>query len=238
MTTPNVQAPEWASAQGSPWTPHNKALRLLDAFAAHSIIEDRNLAAPPGACADGARYLVAAAPTGLWAGQAGTLAIAVGVNASNGWYFVTVAVEGVELWVRDENIKIIHNGSAWVDAASLGAPFEFMVAASDETTALTVGDGKVTFPWPANATLTQVVGFLTGASDSSGPVEFDVTRGGVSIFSTLPQIDPGSQSSEGGMFEGVISTANIDRHDIMAVDVVQPGDGANGLKILFIGTRR
>jgi hypothetical protein len=120
MTLPITGGPEWAAAQSTPWFTVNEALRYLDAFAVKSTIQDRDLTAPPGTCADGARYLIAASPTGLWAGQAGKLAIALGVNATNGWLFVTVAVEGTELWVRDEDILIRYDGSAWVEASSGG----------------------------------------------------------------------------------------------------------------------
>ena len=120
MTLPITGGPEWAAAQATPWFTVNEALRYLDAFAVKSIIQDRDLTAPPGTCADGARYLIAASPTGLWAGQAGKLAIALGVNATNGWLFVTVAVEGTELWVRDEDILIRYDGAAWVTVTSGG----------------------------------------------------------------------------------------------------------------------
>jgi hypothetical protein len=113
--TPNVGAPEWDAAQATPWLTTNKALRIFDAFSAYSIIEDRDLTAPPGACADGARYLLPAAGVlgGAWLSHNGQLAIAMGANASNGWLFAVVALEGVFLFVRDENLQIRHDGAAW-----------------------------------------------------------------------------------------------------------------------------
>ena len=116
MTLPNTGAPEWGAAQATPWFTQNQAARILDAFASRSIVEDRDLTAPPGSCADGDRYLVATGPTGLWSGKAGLLAIALGTNAANGWYFATVAHHGNQLFVRDEDLLIEHNGSAWVTA--------------------------------------------------------------------------------------------------------------------------
>lgn len=120
MVLPITGGPEWAASQASPWVTVNEAMRYLDAFASRSIIQDRNLTAPPGSCADGDRYLIAATATGLWAGQDGKLAIALGANAANGWLFVTVAVEGTELWVRDEDLLIRYDGSAWVPVTSGG----------------------------------------------------------------------------------------------------------------------
>lgn len=114
MTTlPQSGATELTSGQATPETSVNEIGRFLDAGFCRSIIEDRDLTAPPGSCSDGARYLVASSPTGAWSGQAGKLATAVGTNAASGWLFSTVAVVGFRLYVRDENIEIDYNGSAW-----------------------------------------------------------------------------------------------------------------------------
>ena len=115
MTTPITGAPDWAAAQASPWNTENQAKRMIEALARAGVIEDRDLTAPPGSCSDGACYLVKATATGAWATYDGKLAIAVGANAASGWYFVTVATEGVQLWVKDEDIRIRYDGSAWVD---------------------------------------------------------------------------------------------------------------------------
>lgn len=114
MTLPRTGAGEWAASQASPWETVNLVLRLLDAGACRFLIEDRDLTAPPGSCADGACYLVGASPTGAWSGKAGKLAVAIGANAANGWQFITAAIEGVDLYVRDENLTIEYNGSSWV----------------------------------------------------------------------------------------------------------------------------
>lgn len=118
MTLPRTGAGEWAASQASPWETVNLALRLLDAGACRFLIEDRDLTAPPGSCADGACYLVKATATGTWAGYDGKLAVAIGANASNGWQFITVAVEGMQLYVRDENLTIQYDGAAWASSGN------------------------------------------------------------------------------------------------------------------------
>lgn len=115
--TPHANAPEWAASQATPWLTMNQAHRLFDAFAVETTIKDRDLAAPPASCADGDRYIVAASPTGLWAGKAGSLAVAVGTNAVNGWLFVPAAeiqVAGVSIYVEDENRTLQWHGGAWI----------------------------------------------------------------------------------------------------------------------------
>src|SRR5574338_1051309 len=112
-TLPQTGATQLVSGQAVPETSVNEMGYHLDAGHTRSIIEDRDLTAPPGSCADGARYLVAASPTGAWSGKAGKLAIAVGTNAASGWLFQTVAVEGFKLYIRDENLEIQYDGAAW-----------------------------------------------------------------------------------------------------------------------------
>lgn len=231
--------PEWAALQASPWLTHNTGIRMLEATAWYGIIEDRDLTSPPGSCGDGAAYLMAGIG-GAWStGTTGQLAIAQGANASNGWKFRTVAVKGSKLYVRDENIEILHNGSAWVNGASAGAPFRLLVAASDETTEITAGTAKITFEWPDAVTVSQVHIFVTTAAGSSGPIIVDVNDDGVSIFSTRPTIDTGERSSRDAAVASVLSTPGaqvIAAGSVMTIDIDDPGDGAKGLKVTFFGT--
>lgn len=119
-TLPQTGATELADGTTDSEAEVNEMGRYLDANVSRSIIEDRDLTAPPGSCSDGARYLVKATATGVWAGKDGKLAIAVGTNAANGWLFQAVAVEGFRLYIRDENIEIIYNGAAWVTVVTGG----------------------------------------------------------------------------------------------------------------------
>lgn len=116
MTFPKTGGSEWAASQVSPWATVNSAMRRTDALASRAIIVDRDLSAAPGACADGANYLVAATPGGgdAWVGQTGKLATAVGTNAVNGWLFQTVAVDRYRLGVQDENVELEYQDGAWV----------------------------------------------------------------------------------------------------------------------------
>jgi hypothetical protein len=113
MPTPIYNLTEWSAAQASPWLVENVAKRVLEAVGRGSVA-DRDLTAPPGTCGDGATYLVDATATGAWAGQDGKMAIAVGVNAANGWLFAAVATEGQVLWVADEGLRIQYVGAAWI----------------------------------------------------------------------------------------------------------------------------
>lgn len=113
----------WAGPQASPWIQHDAALLLIEALLRGSVA-DRDLTAPPGSCAAGAAYLVGGSATGLWSGHDGEFAVAVGVDAANGWIFADVERAGFQLWVADEALRIEWSGSAWVTAGG-SQPYDF-----------------------------------------------------------------------------------------------------------------
>jgi hypothetical protein len=106
-TTPNLSLPYIAAAQAQKHVTHNEALRALDAIVQLAVL-DKDLAAPPVSPAEGARYIVAASPTGVWSGQAGR--IAAWQDAA--WAFYTPN-EGWLAWVADEDTLYIWSGAAW-----------------------------------------------------------------------------------------------------------------------------
>lgn len=240
MTTlPQTGATELTSGQATPETSVNEIGRYLDAGFARSIIEDRDLTAPPGSCADGARYLVLATGTGAWAGKDGKLAIAVGTNAANGWLFSTVAVEGYRLYVRDENIEIQHNGSAWATVSSTGNPTEcLIIACSDETTDITTGTAKVTFRMPYAFTLSAVRASVTTAPTGS-TIIIDINEAGSTILSTKLSIDASEKTSTTAASAAVISDSSLADDAEMTIDFDQVGSSVAGVgvKVYLIGAR-
>jgi hypothetical protein len=77
-------------------------------FEFQSAVKDKDLTAPPGGEAKGDRYLIVGTGTGAWSGQIGNIAIYNG----SGWNFITKK-EGFIIWVQDENLFYLYNGSAW-----------------------------------------------------------------------------------------------------------------------------
>ena len=71
--TLNLGLPLIAAAQAQKHVIHNNALLALDALL-QCAVKDKDLGAPPASPADGDRYIVAASPTGAWAGKAGQVA--------------------------------------------------------------------------------------------------------------------------------------------------------------------
>lgn len=141
MTTPNVGAPEWSPSQATPWLTENEAKRIWDAFGLRTLIEDRDLTAPPVTCDDGACYLVDSPATDDWLGQEGKMAIAVGENAANGWLFVTIAREGAKSYVRDEAIYIEYIGGQWTASAS-ALPIDIVAPADGDVLIYEASSGR------------------------------------------------------------------------------------------------
>lgn len=90
----------------------NKNMRTLDALVQARVV-DKDLTAPPGSPTAGSLYIVGAAPTGLWAGQAGKLALwQVGDDLSSAWLFITPKT-GWRVYVIDEAVRYEYTGAAW-----------------------------------------------------------------------------------------------------------------------------
>lgn len=82
-----------------------------------AAVVDKDLATPPGSPADEALYIVAASPTGAWAGKAGQLAY--WLTSTNAWQFI-VPREGFLVHVNDEDAYYKYDGAAWAILATGG----------------------------------------------------------------------------------------------------------------------
>lgn len=107
MSTALLSLPYIQAAQAQKHVTHNEALRMLDALVQIAVV-DRDLNVPPGAPAAGARYLVAAAPTGVWTGHAGSVA----AWQDGAWSF-HVPRTGWVAWIADESALLVYNGVSW-----------------------------------------------------------------------------------------------------------------------------
>jgi hypothetical protein len=127
----------------------------------------------------------------------------------------------------------------WTGKRILAArPENIIIAASDETTALTTGTGKVTFRMPYAMTLTDVRASLTTAQSSGSIFTVDVNEGGTTILSTKLTIDNTEKTSTTAATPRVISDTALADDAEITVDIDQIGDGtAKGLKVTLIGYR-
>ncbi len=111
---------------------------------------------------------------------------------------------------------------------------KMIIAVSDETTVITTGTGKVSFPCPYTMTVTAVKAFLNTAS-SSGVVTVDINESGTSILSTELTIDASETSSLTAATPAVISDASLAENNIIRIDIDTAGTNAVGLKVVIEG---
>ena len=124
------------------------------------------------------------------------------------------------------------------DIANLTNVQSIVVAASDETTALTTGTAKVTFRMPYAFTVSGVRASLSTAQTSGSIFTVDINDSGTTILSTKLTIDNTEKTSTTAATAAVISDVNLADDAEITIDIDQVGDGtAMGLKITLIGTR-
>jgi hypothetical protein len=105
--TPRLGLPFLAAGQAQKEVTHNEALALADA-AICPAVQALGLDAPPASPTPGQCWIVGAAPTGAWTGQAQALAI----WTSGGWRFVP-AIEGMQVWLLPERVWAVRDGGIW-----------------------------------------------------------------------------------------------------------------------------
>ena len=129
-------------------------------------------------------------------------------------------------------------GVAEIDGAlSWAFPIEsFVVALSDETTALTTGDAKITFRMPYAFELTGVRASVTTAPTGS-VLTVDIEEGGSTILSTLLTIDVSEKTSTTAATPAVISDSALadDSEITVDIDTIGSGTAGAGLKVTLIG---
>ncbi|HET7849891.1 MAG TPA: DUF2793 domain-containing protein [Pseudolabrys sp.] len=108
--TTNLALPNIEGAQAQKHVTHNDALRTLDALVQLAVL-DRDLSAPPGSPAEGARWIVKPAGSGAWAGHDNAIA----AWQDGAWEFYAPQT-GWRAFVADEGALVVWNGSAWTAA--------------------------------------------------------------------------------------------------------------------------
>ena len=131
---------------------------------------------------------------------------------------------------------LIDDADAAAQRTTLGLSEVLIVPIGDETTAITVGNNKVTFRMPFALTVTAVRASLTTAS-SSGLPTFDINDSGITILSTKLTIDANEKTSTTAVTAAVISDTALADDAEITIDVDVAGTGAAGAKIYIIGTR-
>jgi len=105
MATPQLALDVLSEGQNGAESIVNDNSYRLDALCQLSVKDRTNT--PPGAPVEGDRYLIGAAPTGVWAAQANKVAWYV-----SGWKYLAPK-QGFRAWVDDEKCFMRYNGTVW-----------------------------------------------------------------------------------------------------------------------------
>lgn len=105
--TPRLGLPFLAAGQAQKELTHNEALALADA-AICPAVQGVGVDTPPAAPGLGQCWIVGAAPSGVWAGQAQEIA----VWTSGGWRFVPPA-DGLQAWVVPDRLWAVRDAGVW-----------------------------------------------------------------------------------------------------------------------------
>lgn len=140
-----------------------------------------------------------------------------------------------DAWLLKHRSKNQWFAVPWKQAAP-PATKTLVVAASDETTALTTGT-KVTFRMPHAMTLDEVRASLVIAQSAGSSLTVDVQEEGTTIFATKLTIDNTEKTSVTATIPAVLSDTALADDAEMTIIIDQIGTpGAAGLKIALIGT--
>ncbi|WDR06696.1 DUF2793 domain-containing protein [Devosia rhodophyticola] len=105
--TQHLSLPYIMPEQAQKFFTHNQGLNTLDGLVMLAVTS-RSLSLAPATPALGGRYIVAAAPTGAWSGQADMVAL----FQDNAWTFLTPQ-EGWLAWCSAETQMLVFTDSSW-----------------------------------------------------------------------------------------------------------------------------
>lgn len=124
----NLALPYLGASQSQKHVTVNEGLRFLDVLV-QIAVKSAALSAPPGSPADGQRWIIGAAPTGLWAGRATQIA----AWQDGAWVFYAPK-DGWLAWNEAALTSLIFSAGSWVSL--IGA----LLAAGVADTAFTLTD--------------------------------------------------------------------------------------------------
>jgi len=146
------------------------------------------------------------------------------LTASNPNGYVTKTILADSISNLQAQITTLENG--------YGIAREWIIACSDETTAITTGTAKVTFRVPYEVTVLGVRASVNTVS-SSGTPTVDINENGTTILSTKLTIDASEKTSVTAATAAVISDSTLADDSEITIDIDTAGTGTKGLKVII-----
>jgi len=126
MTTELLALDEIIQAQAGKEITHNTALRQIEGRTIRALGKD--LATPPGSPANGDTYIIPSGATGVWSGKTDQIAHYYG-----GAWTYWAPIEGVRLWLNDEDTEYAFDGLSWVAYPIVGSLSKSVAGGTDVT---------------------------------------------------------------------------------------------------------
>jgi len=185
--------------------------------------------------------LATVATTGAYSDLSGLPALGTAAALNTGTTSGTVATGDRGLPTGGTTGQVLQKTSGTdydADWETLSTADIYVIACSDETTALTTGTGKITFRMPSAGTLTAVKATVTTAPVGSALI-VDINEAGTTLLSTKLSIDDGEKTSSTAATPAVISNPALadDRRITIDIDQVGSGTAGAGLKVTLYVTR-
>ncbi len=197
-----------------------------------NILDKR--ATNPAAALDGTELVY----VGQAAADAVTTVLDMQTFITNGFLLITTAATTYQTLSGMSSYLTVASASSTYGTITQAKTEYLVLAASDESTALATGTGKVTFRMPYAFTVSAVRASLSTAQTSGSIFTVDINDSGTSILSTKLTIDNTEKTSKTATTAAVISDTALADDAEITIDIDQIGDGtAKGLKITLIGTR-
>jgi hypothetical protein len=228
---------EWDLGNDAWKTGMDDNLALLDNLVMPNInFALKSVSAEPGAPTNGDAYIIGASPTGIdWGVGSPDREDWFAVwYTGTGWHFAEPR-EGWKIYDRTSNTWYQYNGTAWVTAEVL----EYIFACSDLTTEIVAGTNVAYFHATRDMTIVEVKVSLLTAQQGSPAVDFTVDvnneqKSPRSIFTTLPTIDNGEDSTETAATPAVIADGSVTEDDRITIDIDVAGLGAAGCLVYIL----
>jgi hypothetical protein len=230
--SPDFGIPYVAAQQAQPEVTHNEAIAVMQALMKGVV--NMTTATPPGSPTDGDAYVIAASPTGAWAGRAGAIAVYVG----NAWRFIpgnTSAGSAIAMGARHEGMRVynqaddrtwIWSGAAWVPMLKQNGLFEVIAASAvavSHTAGATTEQVLATVTIPAGAMgangrlrVTSIWTITNSANSKNIRVRFGGSSGTIfqqptvtSIASVRMQCEIGNRNNQASQVGTVANTTGF-----------------------------
>lgn len=210
--TTHLQMPLLAAAQAQKHVTHNDAILRLDAIVQLSV-KDRDLTAPPASPSDGDRYMPASGASGDWSGWDLNVAWYV-----DGVWAKLVPRAGWIAYVEDEDVILVHDGSAWALLPAAMSTWRVLAASAvaashtgdtSETTLATVTVPGGTMGPNGILRITSVWSWTDSANTKRPRIRFGGPSGGQYLH-----IASATQNNDHGSFLRMISNRNSESSQV------------------------